>query len=312
MNKKEELKKKLLKDVDVCENKTLMNKIMLKINLSFFSRLLNNNEKKIIGKKSIIARKIFHPLLKLLLPLFAKSKLVILRKEKLPSNVPLIFAPTHGFRDDVAHSLALSERHSYILFGSLPAFFNSFDGISSWSNGVIMVNRKDDDNKKTSKTKCEYAIKSGVNLTIYPEGVWNKNPNLAVQKLFPGVYDVAKNTGALVVPVITLQNNGITYGIRDEAFDITQYDRKEGLKVLRDKLASGKYEIMEQYCHAKREEFGDREQTDEYWKKYLDELIKTARFYDEEIENTAEFRDKNEISYDEVLPITLKKVPLKR
>lgn len=299
----QDYKKRILKDIDVKKDKTISDKLFLSLNLNAFARLLSNDKKAILGKKSMLIRKAFHPILKASFPLFASTKLITVRKEELPKDVPLIFAPTHGFRDDVSHSLALSEKHAYILFGSLPAFFNSFDGPSAWLNGVIMLNRKDNESKKTAREKSVYAIELGTNLLIYPEGVWNKTPNVAVQKLFPGIYDIAKDSGAYVVPIITMQENGVTYGIRDKGFDISQYDKKEGLMILRDKLATGKYEIMEKYCQAKREDFGTRQEADDYWQKYLDELIATAGFYDHEFENKAHFVEKNEISEEEVFAV---------
>ncbi len=56
-------------------------------------------------------------------------------------------------------------------------------------------------------------------------------------KLLPGIYDVAKESGALVVPIATYRNGKKAYGIMEETFDICAYDRETGLRVLRDKLA---------------------------------------------------------------------------
>lgn len=299
-----------LKDIDVKEKKSFFEKIVFNFNLACFGRLLDNDPQKVISKKAILIRKAIHPLLLISLPLFAKSKLIS-PKVKIQEKRPLIFAPTHGFRDDVAHSLALAKKHAYIFFGSLPAFFGSKDGLSSWLNGSLLVNRKNKESKKASKEKSKRAIDLGANLLIYPEGVWNKTPNKSVQKLFPGVYDIARETGALVVPIATILDGKKTYGKIEQPFDITQYSREDGLAVLREKLATAKYEIMLQYCQAKRSDFGNEEENNEYWKKYIEDLIATAKYYDYEYENRAHFIEKGEMSEDEVFSV-LDNVPITR
>ena len=56
-----------------------------------------------------------------------------------------------------------------------------------------------------AKDKMKYVISLGADILMYPEGTLNKTENLLVQKLFPGIYDVAKCTHALVVPVAIIQ-----------------------------------------------------------------------------------------------------------
>ena len=88
---------------------------------------------------------------------------------------------------------------------------------------------------------------------IFPEGVWNMSPNLLVRKLFPGVYRIAKETKAPVVPVITMLYEDVFYVNRGEALNIHGYIQDEGISILRDTLASLKYEIMEIFGKDTRE-----------------------------------------------------------
>lgn len=67
-------------------------------------------------------------------------------------------------------------RHAYILFGRLPAFFNTLDGVSAWLNGVVLCNRKVAASRKTSTENAIRVLQMGGNLLIFPEGVWNKTP----------------------------------------------------------------------------------------------------------------------------------------
>lgn len=258
--------------------------------------MLNDNPQKVLSKKGIKIRKFLSPLVRaVIVPLSSKNKLHIERKAELPKDKPIIFASTHGFRDDIAFAIKAIGVPSYILLGSLMVFFHSFDGVGLWLNGTILVDRKDKKSRAASKDKMIYALKNGTNLLMYPEGVWNKTENLIVQKLFPGIYDVAKETGAIVVPIASVEEKGVVHCIIDEPFNICEFDRQEGLYVLRDKMATCKYELMEKYAKAKRADFSDS-----YWKDFLEGLIETTKgLYDYEIENTAHFVDKNETNYSE-------------
>ena len=44
-------------------------------------------------------------------------------------------------------------------------------------------------------------LNQGKNLLIYPEGVWNVTSNLLMLPLFPGIIEMAKETGCDIVPV---------------------------------------------------------------------------------------------------------------
>lgn len=258
--------------------------------------LLKNEPEDVISEKGIRIRKRISPILyKYLIPLTTKNKLHFFYESSIPTNRPVIFAPTHGIHDDIAASLKATTTYSYMLFGSLPAFFNSFDGISLWINGTILVDRKDKESRRASKNKMIFALKHGANIVMFPEGVWNKTENLIVQRLYPGIYDVAEKTGAVVVPMGIVEENGNVYCSVGSAFDICELERNEGLAILRDKMATLKYDLMDKYSHISRSDIGD-----EYWKVFLDELISTANGnYDYEIENTAQYIDKNIITNEQ-------------
>lgn len=123
----------------------------------------------------------------------------------------------------------------------------------------------------------------------------NKTENLLVQKLFPGIYDVAKSCNTLVVPIAIIQEGNDVYSKVCDAVDICQYERQEGLTVLRDLMATAKYELMEKHSKISRANIGNAE---EYWNNFLDDLVdQMLPFYDYEIENSSQFIDKNEVTY---------------
>lgn len=261
----------------------------------YFEYLLDDNPKKVISKNGIKIRRVLNPLIrKIIVPLSSKNKLHITRKAEFPKNRPIIFASTHGFRDDIAFAIKAVGVPTYLLLGSLLVFYYSIDGIGLWLNGTILVDRKNKNSRAAAKEKMCYAINSGVNILMYPEGVWNKTENLIVQKLYPGIYDVAKETNAIVVPIASIEENGVVHCIIDEPLDICHFERTEALQILRDKMATCKYELMEQYSRINRTEIGE-----EYWQKFLESLIgSTKGLYDYEIENSAQYVDKNETNYE--------------
>ncbi len=260
--------------------------------------LLDNNPDNVLSYRGIRIRKFINPVFRNLVQFTSNNKFHIERTCELPKNRPLIFSPTHGFRDDVAMTIKTIGTHAYLLYGSIPDFYYSIDGIALWVNGTIIVDRKNKESRKASKLKMKKAIELGANVIIFPEGVWNKTENLIVQKLYPGIYDVAKETGALVVPVATILESGFCHSIMEPPFDITEYSKKEGLEVLRDKMATAKYELMEKYSYCERKNL---EPINEYWPNFIEELVKTANgLYDYEIENSAQYIDKNEITEKEV------------
>ena len=110
---------------------------------------------------------------------------------------------------------------------------------------------------------------------------------------------------------------GTCYATVGNPIDVSTLDEKEAIELIRDTLATGKYNLMEKYSKADRDSLGYN--PDEYWKEYVSELIKNAntcndcrivtptgeeyiapsRAYDYEIENTAQFiRDDKIDEYD--------------
>ena len=266
----------------------------------FIDRLLDSDPKKVLSKGSIRARKIISPVLRFAIPFVTpNSKLRVLRRARLPKQ-PVLFAPTHGFREDVEHTVVMAKRQAYVLNGSLTQLYRSVDGITSWLAGVIPIDRTKKESRASAKKKIVYALELGASVIMYPEGTWNKSPNQLMSGFFPGIYDVAKESGALVVPIATYRNGKKAYGIMEEAFDICAYERETGLRVLRDKLATMQYEMMEQYGQAKRTDFPYRAKADAYWKQYVDDLMAQVKYYDYDVELHTKYVDKTATSPEEV------------
>lgn len=258
----------------------------------FLEKYLDYAPEKVISKKGVVIRKIISPILRFVVPFVTpNSKLTVVRRAQIPKQ-PIIFAATHGFREDVEHTVVMAGRQAYMLNGSLLQVFESFDGITAWLAGMVIIDRTDKESRSSSIDKLVRVLELGSSVIMYPEGTWNKSPNELMSGLFPGIYDVAKKSGALIAPIATYRNGKKAYGILEEAFDICQYEREQGIQMLRDKMATMQYELMENYGIASRSEFPYGEAADEYWTDFIDGLMAEVEFYDYEVELNTKYRPK--------------------
>ena len=192
-----------------------------------FEYLLSNDPDDVISKSGILVRKAINPIYRKVIPFSTKNELIIERKEDVPKDKKIIYSATHGFRDDIVLTLKTIDAPVYLLYGSLLDFYYSIDGLALWLNGTIIVDRKDKKSRAAAILKMERALELGSNLLIYPEGVWNKEQSLIVQKLYTGIYDVAEKEEALVVPIATIQEENKCYSIQGSAYDITNFTKDD-------------------------------------------------------------------------------------
>ena len=277
----------------------------------FLEKYMDYDPKKVVSKKGVVVRKIISPVLRFIVPFVTpNSKLTIVRRAKLPKK-PVIFAATHGFREDVEHTVVMAGIQAYMLNGVPLQLFHSIDGITAWLAGMVIIDRTDKKSRSSSIDKLVRVLELGSSVIMYPEGTWNKSPNELVSGLFPGIYDVAQKSGALVVPIATYRNGKKSYGIREEAFDICEYDREQGIQILRDKMATMQYELIEKNGMASRDDFPYGEAADKYWKDYIDGLMAEVKFYDYEVELHTKYRPKGVTSPKEAFAFVEELVPNK-
>lgn len=222
-------------------------------------------------------------------------------------NEPVIWASNHGFKDDTLASILAAQRHAYILFGSLPQFYNSFDGVTAWLNGVAMANRKVPASRKTSIPKAIRAINCGADLLIFPEGIWNKSPSALAINLWPGIYRIACETGAKIVPIVHyLRDNDISknnpiHTVIDDPIRIDNLTERQALNCIRNVFATWYYLMIEAYGKSTRREIiGAASTTTEAWERQLAERTGLVAHYDREIELWADYRPKWKVSPQQV------------
>lgn len=318
---------------DLVGDNLIPDKLFL-FNLKHFGYLLENDPEKVISKAGMLFRRYtIHPLIKLLGPNFMNSAQIFENRNELKlerdyktgellnkdaqilpdpgiqlPNEPVIWTLNHHFKDDALASVLACQRSIYILFGSLPQFYNTFDGILAYLIGSIMINRESKSSKNASIEKMKYALNLGADIMYAPEGVWNKYPHEFLIKLWPGIYRLAMETGVNLVPVvhyiydhtqkIDKKLNPI-HTVVDDPVNLANLglSEKAALDYYRDVLATWYYLMMEKYGYAKKYELNipkreEKEEeelaklSDEELTQYYHELI--ATYYNELTRETPE------------------------
>lgn len=281
-----------------------------------FSALLSGDAKVAISEKGIRWRRRLHPIIKKLGPGFLANPQVFENRNYLrapdaatiaPDNGitlpdrPVIWAPNHAFKDDPLASVLAAQRHAYMLFGSLPQIFNTVDGLTAWLNGIIAINRKSEASRRTSVEKGCRALNCGVDLILYLEGILNKTANELILHLWPGIYRIACETGAPIVPIVhylrdmtnTEPDNPI-HTVVDDPIQIDQLSEKAALEYLRDVMATWFYLMMERYGKTTRAELlRGANSPQAAWEKNLRGRLGLIDRYDKEIELSADYRPKD-------------------
>lgn len=286
--------------------------------------LLDNDPKKCFSKEGIELRKKLNHLIKLVGPAFLKDKQIIENRNSLIDSKdntpdsgiivpdePVIWTANHAFKDDTLATILAIKRNAYILFGSLPQFYNTIDGVLAWLNGSVVTNRKVSTSKHASIDKSNYIMDNGADLMMFIEGVWNKTPNKLMLKVWPGVYRLCAEKGYKVIPVAhyvrdctNREKNNPIHTVVDDPIRIDDLSEKAALEYLRDIICTWYYLMMEKYGQSTREEeLKGFSSSKEAWENELVARVATADRYDPEIEYIADYRPKDECVDDIWTPI---------
>lgn len=171
---------------------------------------------------------------------------------------PVIFAVTHVGKFDIEVISEAIKEHYYLLSGDFEHLQGLPDARFLALNGVIYFNETVREDRRSATQRMIRLLRSGANLMYFPEGTWNLSPNLPVLPCYWGIVDVARQGGAVIVPVAAEQygrrfkvNIGQSFLV--DGYDATPEGKSRAIRDLRDTLATLKYEIGET-VHARRED----------------------------------------------------------
>ena len=178
---------------------------------------------------------------------FIQKALPFIKNSK---SKPVIYAITHIDKFDYQVVSEAIKEHQYPFAGDPETMYRTLDGTFLELNGVIYCDTESKEDRHIAKETAIETLKQGHNLLIYPEGVWNLTSNLLMLPLFPGIIEMAKETGCDIVPVaIERYDKEYKVNIGSE-FDVNNY-LKNGLTEdeirikLRDEMATLKWDIMQ-------------------------------------------------------------------
>lgn len=277
--------------------------------------LLENDAAKSVPKRYIDFRRKLYPLIRLLGAKMLACAQVIEDRDAFDDNQekqmsdsklvlpdrPVIIVANHGFRDDVLATVLAANRHALKVCGSLPMFYNSFNGFASSLIGDILVNRRCKQSRQALIEKAKRVLDLGTDLIIFPEGGWNKTSEKITLDLWGGVYEIAKVTGCDVVPIVhynrdpeVLSKSNTIHTVVGRPIPLYQMEKPEALRFLRDTLSTYQYIMMEKYGRSTREkEMQGFDTSHEKWEAHLTERMKAVEYYDVDVEKKSEYRPKH-------------------
>ena len=188
------------------------------------------------------------------------KRLTVLRDDRKKTDHPIIFCPTHIGGVDIEMSFLATKTTCWLLLGDPRELYKSIDGMMLQMNGWIPMDVPEKADRTAAKAQMKALLKKGGNLLMFPEGIQNISPNAVLGYLYAGAVDLAITCGAEIVPIAIGRDEDKYYFILGEkiSYDGCAYeDRFRLTDELRDRMASLKWEIIEQLPPIRREELSE-------------------------------------------------------
>lgn len=259
--------------------------------------------------KGIGWRDELHPILLKLFSLnrclIDKQTLTVMSDKRIKDGRPVIYAITHIGKFDLQIVSEAIKDHQYTFAGDPETMYRSSDGFFLSLNGLVYCDTESKTDRRIAQATAIDLVNKNQNLMIYPEGVWNLSANLLMLPLFSGVINIAQQTGCDIIPVAIEQydndfivNIGSNFKVDKEFLDENDNKKyiEEQKNILRDIMATLKWEIMETRPSIKRSELGTYEEEEN---KFIDTRLnewfnpKTKEpYYTREIVKSRTYRPK--------------------
>lgn len=250
---------------------------------------------------NIELRKKIHSLLLLIIKidrLLVKETLTTISDDRIETNNPKIYACTHIGGNDIQRTFEAIKEHAYLFLGDPKGVYKDMSGLLLFLNGVIPFETCNKQDRFIAKERSIELLKNGGDLLIYPEGAWNITPNLPVMKLFDGTAVMALETGADIIPVGIEQYGNDFYasiGRNIITSKLSGINKKELSEIIRDSMATQKWQIYESQTLQNRENFNI--EIEEFQQEIVDRC--DYGFTVQDVLDTM-YKDKTIINEDEV------------
>ena len=187
-------------------------------------------------------------------------RLQVLRDGRKKTSRPVIFCPTHIGGVDIEMSFLAVKNPCWLVLGNPHELYKDVNGMMLQMNGWIPLDILQKPDRTAAKAQMTALLKKGGNLLLFPEGIQNISANALVGHLYAGAVDLAITCGAEIVPIAICRDKDIYYFILGEniSYECCAYeDRFKLTDELRDRMASLKWEIIEQLPMLKRSEISE-------------------------------------------------------
>lgn len=169
----------------------------------------------------------------------------VINNSKPLSDKPVIYAANHSAFQDIPIALRAIGKHSYTLVGKQN--LGILDRIFFALIGVIWVDRRDRKSRGTSKEAIIEYLKKGRSILWFPEATWNLSANLLMLPMRWGIIEAAHQAEAQIIPMVldydrTKMVCRVKFGMPMSGEELK--DKGEGIQMLRDALATLRWELM--------------------------------------------------------------------
>ena len=256
--------------------------------------LLSSEIEKSLSKKGIKIRKLFAPILRKIYITQTEYKLTREKVKNSPVQGGKIFVLNHRQADDIVLGANAVNESGYIVFGNRYLALDTTNGLGLWAYGMILLDRNNDDSRKSTYDKMKYVLENGGNIIIFPEGYWNladdglsderhkaddhNSENWLIQDINVGVIIVAQETGCPSIPTVMHYDEvkgKKCFSKKGTPFYVEKNDdiflKKNQLVECMTKIY---FELMEKYSsYSRRDLEADGISLKEKWIKLKQELI---------------------------------------
>lgn len=190
----------------------------------------------------ILIREKLNIIIKKILKIIIKYNVQVDGLDLIPKE-PVIYASSHQDFNDIINSIYAYPEHVLTLNASnISKILKMLLNI----NGVIYVDRENKDSRKKAKYEMSKAILKGKSVNLYPEATWNCSPNKLHLPFYIGMIDIARITGAPVVPVV-----------QEYTYDQSKLDGKSHVKSVHIRFGKPVYVSLTDDRFEKLEEFDE-------------------------------------------------------
>lgn len=244
--------------------------------MGLYNHLREKESQSIFNQLSLKTRKRLHPIVLKAYALYNRLggySYKIIGDQRTNTTRPTIYAVTHVGKFDIQVVSEAIKDHCYVLTGDFEHLQGTGDAFALRLTGVFYFNEIIKADRQSVVQKMIAHLQQGGNLMYFPEGAWNLSPNLPLLPCYWGIIDVARNGGAIIVPIAANQ-----YGKHFEfnignSFDVSLYGADDAGKAqaiddLRDTMATLTWEIWERHPSLRAEIQAEE------WDQYVEQRLK--------------------------------------